>query len=129
MAIGAVFWVTRTTQASLDSISSTDFVLSFAAVAALSFLSGWFASLIPAWFLFGPLLYSQGIENGGPFAPGDTVRILAGKHRGKVARVYEIGQHETVRVDLGDIERKQYSVYFAAYEFVREAPDEPKNAL
>lgn len=61
-------------------MTNWDNIFPFAAVVVLSFLSGWFASIIPGWFIFGPLLYSQGIANGGPFVPGDTVRIIAGKH-------------------------------------------------
>jgi len=115
---------TRMTKASLDSITVSDSALPFAVVVVLSFLSGWFASIIPAWFVFGPMLYSQGIENGGPFVPGDRVRILAGKHRGTIARVYGTGQHETVRVELGEAEKEQYTDFFSAYELVREKADE-----
>ncbi len=94
--------------------------LPLVAVAVLSFLSGWFTSIIPAWFVFGPMLHSQGIENGGPFIPGDRVRILAGIHRGTIARVYGTGQHETVRVEPGEAEKEQYTDFFSAYELVRE---------
>lgn len=56
---------------------------------------------------------------------GDRVRILAGKHRGKVARVNDTGQHDTLRVELGDTEKAQYADFFSAYELVRETADEP----
>jgi hypothetical protein len=125
-AIGAVCMAARMTKASLDLMTVLDYALPFAAVVVLSFLSGWLASIIPAWFVFGPMLYSQGIENGGPFVPGDTVRIIAGKHRGTVARVYRTGQHETVRVELGGAEREQYTDFFSAYELVREEAGVPK---
>jgi hypothetical protein len=67
---------------------------------------------------------SQGIENGGPYVPGDTVRIIAGKHRGTVARVYGTGQHETVRVELGEAAKEQYADFYSTYELVRETADE-----
>ena len=119
----------RITNASLESMTEWDYVFPFAAVVVLSFLSGWFASIIPGWFVFGPLLYSQGIANGGPFVPGDTVRIIAGKHRGTVSKVYGTGQHETVRVELGKAEREQYADFFSAYELVREKATEQTSAL
>ena len=128
-AIAAVCMSMRITKASLDSMTNWDNVFPVAAVVVLSFLSGWFASIIPGWFVFGPLLYSQGIENGGPFVPGDTVRIIAGKHRGTVAKVYGTGQYETVRVELGKVEREQYSDFFSAYELVREKATEHNAAL
>ena len=123
-AISAVCMTMKITKASLDSMTEWDHLFPVAAVVVLSFLSGWFASVIPGWFVFGPLLYTQGIENGGPFVPGDTVRIIAGKHRGTVSRVYGTGQHETVRVELGKDAKEQYADFFSAYELVREKGDE-----
>ncbi len=122
-AIGAVCTTTWMTKPSLTLWTTPNFVLLFAAIVPLSFLSGWFASIIPALFVFGPLAYYQGIDNGGPFVPGDKVQIIAGKHRGKIARVYGTGQHDTVRVDLGETERTQYTDFFSAYELIRETAD------
>jgi hypothetical protein len=125
-AICAVCLAISISKASLDSMTAWENVFSLSLVVVLSFLIGWFAAVIPGWFVFGPLLYSQGIENGGPFVPGDTVRIIAGKYRDTVARVYGKGQHDTVRVELGKTEREQYADYFSAHELVRENRSEQK---
>lgn len=86
---------------------------------AIAFLLGSIASVPVGWVLFGPLLMAQGEENGGPFQPGDHVRIIAGPFRGRVAQVYSSWQHETVRVDLGDEPRRKYQDIFAAYQLLR----------
>lgn len=127
-AIVAVCMAMRMTDISLGSMAAWPNVTALAKVVVLAFLTGWYASIVPAWFVFGPMLYHQGIENGGPFVPGDKVRIIAGKHRGRVARVYDTGQYETVRVELGETEKARYADFFAAYELVREAGGEREAA-
>jgi hypothetical protein len=116
----AVCLAVRMSKVSLDSLTALENVFPVSLVVVLSFLIGWFASVIPGWFVFGPLLYSLGIENGGPFVPGDTVRIIAGKHRDTVTRVDGKGQNDTIRVELGKTEREHYTDYFSAHELVRE---------
>lgn len=105
---------------------STWLLYLFAVVAA--FLTGWFASIIPALFVFGPILYTQGMVNGGPFAPGDKVYIIAGKHRGTISVVYKAWQNETVRVELGAAARESYTDIFAAYQLIR-VTDDARNAF
>ena len=89
----------------------------------IAFLLGWIASVPAAWVLFGPILMAQGEQNGGPFQPGDRVRIIAGPFCGRVAQVDTHWQHETVRVDLGDEPRRKYQDIFAAYQLLREETD------
>jgi hypothetical protein len=47
------------------------------------------------------------------------VKRLAGKHRGRVARVYGNWQCETIRVDLGPEAKEAYADIFAAYQLLR----------
>jgi hypothetical protein len=35
-----------------------------------------------------------------------------------------MGQHETVRVELGEAEKEQYTDFFSAYELVRDKADD-----
>ena len=95
------------------------FVLLAVFVIGIAFLLGWFACIIPAWFLFGPLLYSQGHSNGGPFVPGDRVYIIAGKHRGRFSRVYATCEADILWLDLGDREQAGGTNIFGAYQVLR----------
>ncbi len=121
IAVGAAIW---TMNPGVESLGDLSFALNFVAAVVLAFFVGGFASILPRWFVFGPILYSQGLENGGPFVPGDRVCILAGKHRGKTALVYESWQNETVRVELGGADKAQYTDIFAAYQLIRVPADE-----
>ena len=45
--------------------------------------------------------------NGAPYRDGDVVHILAGSHRGRIVRVYEVWtERGELRVDLGEQEKK-----------------------
>ena len=117
LAAAATTWVI--TEASRGAWGDPWLAARFVGVLGLSAMLGWFASLVPAWLVFGPLLHSQGLANGAPFMPGDEVWILAGKHRGRLTRVYSAWQHDTVRVDLGDEEKAAYTDIFAPYHLLR----------
>lgn len=73
-------------------------------------------------FVLGPIFSSRGFKNGGPFRVGDTVQILNGPYKGKVTQVYQIGQHESVRLRLGEEEEKSFKDIFADVELLRETP-------
>src|SRR5690349_17622785 len=53
---------------------------------------GFFVALLVGWFVLGPLYYIAGARNGGPFKPGDRVRVLARPYRGRVSHVYSSWQ-------------------------------------
>ena len=64
--------------------------------------------------------------NGAPFHRGDRVQILAGKHKGKVVRVYdEWPERKQVRVDLGDQAKRDVEDVFSEVELCRESRTEP----
>lgn len=72
-----------------------DFIKAIAAGAAFGFLCTYF----PLFFL-GRILMKI---NGSPFHVGDMVHIMAGKHKGQIARVYEVWKaRNSVRVELGE---------------------------
>lgn len=95
------------------------YVIMLVVATVLSLIVGFFAVIPTAWVLLGPIHMEQGIANGGPFAPGDLVQIIAGPHRNRVSRVYSTWQHETVRVDLGERAKSEYADIFAAFQLLR----------
>lgn len=119
VAVGFTAW---SINPPLDAFRELSFLWTFLLAMVLSFFAGGFAAIIPAWFVFGPILYAQGLENGGPFVPGDLVQVLAGEHRGRTGRVYRQWQNDTVRVELGETAKARYEDIFSAYELVRATP-------
>jgi hypothetical protein len=74
-------------------------------------------------FILGPIYYEQGLRNGAPYHPGDSVRILVGRHAGQVATVYQIWpERGQVRVDLGEEARERTSDVFGYVAVMRASP-------
>jgi hypothetical protein len=93
----------------------------FAGLLVLAWAVGWFAALIPAWFLLGPLYYGQGLDNGAPYQVGDYIRVLSRRYRGRVVRVYELwAERQQVRVELGEAARERVEDMFSYFEVCRE---------
>lgn len=81
-------------------------LLSFGVV-SLAALLGYFVALLLGWVVFGPLYFARGLKNGAPFHVGDMVRVLVGKHRDRVVRVYQVWEsRDQVRMELSEQERK-----------------------
>jgi hypothetical protein len=101
----------------------------FAGLLALAWCAGWFAALVPGWFVLAPLYFSRGLSNGAPYQVGDCVRVLARRQRGRVARVYEVwGERDQVRVELGEEARARFEDVFSYHEVCRET-ETPNPAL
>jgi hypothetical protein len=116
----AVWWLVRPLPWLLDDWLNP---VLFAGLLVLAWGVGWFAAIIPGWFLLGPLYYSWGLSNGAPYRVGDTVKVLARRQRGRVARVYEVwAERLQVRLDFGEAAREQVEDVFAYFE-VRREPD------
>jgi len=101
------------------------FRVSFLVIAAL--LMGVLLALVVAAFLAGifwpllrPLYKSRALKNGAPFRVGDNVQILVGRHKGRVARVYDDWRDECVRVELGEKEKENFSDIFSDIQLLRE---------
>jgi hypothetical protein len=64
----------------------------------------------PLWHPF----YRLAIKwHGAPFRKGDMVRILRGRHKGKVVRVYQVwDERNEVRVELGEKEKGDFTDVF-----------------
>ena len=88
-------------------------------VVVLSYLIGAGIGSISVFFIFGPILYDQGLQNGGPFQDGDLVQVISGPHRDRVGRIYSGWQHDTHRVELGEDAERNYSDIFADYQLLR----------
>jgi hypothetical protein len=81
---------------------------------------GFLVAVVAAAILLPPLYRLRGVKNGAPYAVGDEVLILAGPHRGQVARVYQVwSEWQGVRVELGDQERDQVTDVFSYVEVCR----------
>ncbi len=79
--------------------------------------------------IIGPIYYVRERVNGGPFRVGDTVYIIAGKHKGKVARVYSQWQHGTVRIELSEEEKEKFKDVFASYSILRVSDSDQENCI
>lgn len=85
----------------------------------LAVIAGFFGALLLGLFVLGPIYSARGEMNGGPFAIGDHVQIIAGPHRGTTTRVYSTWQHDTVRVELGPKVSETFGDIFSASELLR----------
>jgi hypothetical protein len=86
---------------------------------ATSVLS-WMGSLMAAFVLFGSLLDSQEIRNGGPFVVGDRVRIVAGRNAGELGKVTSCGQGRTVGVKIDGNDSDVGGAVYSHYQLLRE---------
>ncbi len=95
------------------------------ALVAGTFLAGIF------WPLLRPLYKARCAKNGAPFQVGDHVRILAGRHKDRVVKVYDTWSGDSVRVDLGENERKDFKDIFDPIQLLREtmAPEPASNSM
>lgn len=115
-------------QPSLEIFTDTSAALGLLSVGALGALLGWQVAILAGWFVLGPIYRDRALKNGAPFQPGDRVRILVGPHRDHVARVYALWQGPSVRVDVGEKEKKNLKDIFAPTELLREPTDEQPSA-
>ena len=109
--------------------------LSFFVIIAL--LLGFLLSLIVAsflamilWPIMQPFFKVRDLKNGAPFRVGDRVRILAGRHKDRVVRVYSEWRHDSVRVELGEREKEKFTDIFSSRQLLREEvePDAAPNS-
>jgi hypothetical protein len=82
----------------------------------LALLVGELLAAVVVCFLYD----ARGCINGGPFQPGDRVRILAGPHRDRVTRVYVWWMCGSLRVELGEEEKASNRDIFTACQLLRE---------
>jgi hypothetical protein len=94
-------------------------LLGLLAVGVISLLLGLLASVLVGWPILGPLYHDRGLKNGGPFREGDRVLILTGPHKGRTVRVYSQWQGDTVRVELGDLEKETCKDIFSPTQLLR----------
>jgi uncharacterized membrane protein YeaQ/YmgE (transglycosylase-associated protein family) len=94
-------------------------ILATIGLGIVGFLAGLFIAAAAGWMVLGPLDYSRGLKNGGPFEVGDEVMVLSHSHRGKIARIYSTWQHDTVRVDLGPEAKESFKDIFGASALLR----------
>jgi hypothetical protein len=72
------------------------------------------------WPLLRPLFEARDVKNGAPFRVGDRVRILAGRHKDRVVRVYSDWKDDSVRVELGEKEKEKFTDIFSSLQLLRE---------
>ena len=112
----------------LDPLSAWWDFVRFAWFVLLALLLGLFLAMFPGWFVIGPLFYGREMKNGGPFKVGDTVQILSGSHKGRIARVYSTWQGNTLRVELGAKEKEEFKDIFSPAQLLRDGSAEPDAA-
>jgi hypothetical protein len=94
----------------------------FAGALVLAWLVGRFVAILVGWFILGPLYFGQALRNGAPFRVGESVRLLAGSHTGRVVRIYDVwAERSQVRVELGELARNRVEDVFSHVEVCREA--------
>lgn len=109
----ALWLLIRALEPSLSALSSPGFllltVLAFAATTVLTLV----LSPIVAVAVFDGKIERQTRRNGGPFAIGDRVVIIPGRHAGRAGRISSYGQSQALRVTLDgeDAEHGSYSHY------------------
>lgn len=105
-----------------EMIKDWQYVLLFLVIVVIAPVLGFFLSLPYAFLVLGPLYWVQERRNGGPFKPGDRVRILVGAHKGMVTTVRKPWQGGRLCVDLGAQAEAEYSDVFAPTQLLRQSP-------
>ena len=82
------------------------------------------------WPILRPFFEARDVKNGAPFRVGDRVRILAGRHKDRVVRVYSDWRYDSVRVELGEKEKEKFTDIFSSLQLLREdvEPDAAPNS-
>lgn len=70
--------------------------------------------------LLRPIYKARCAKNGAPFHVGDHVRILVGRHKDRVVRVYSEWKDDSVRVELGEKEKDKFEDIFDSLQLLRE---------
>ena len=105
----AAMWISSP---SLELLSQRSYLISFIFSILCAVVGGFLATVVLAWPLFGILGTYENERNGAPFQVGDRVHILAGPHKDRVLRIYEIWEERRqVRVELGDEKKKRQEMY------------------
>jgi hypothetical protein len=91
----------------------------------LGVIFGFFVALLLGWPVLGAAYYDRELKNGGPFKVGDRVQVLVGPYRGHVVRIYSLWQCDTVRVELGEKEKADYTDIFGGTKLMKVRDAEP----
>jgi hypothetical protein len=126
--LGFAFAMGRICTSFLDPLAGWGEFVHFAWYVAIALLLGFFLALFPGWFVIGPLYYDRELKNGGPFKVGDTVQILSGPHKNRITQVYATWQGNSLRVELGEKEKKEFTDIFSPAELLREVNAEQDGA-
>lgn len=97
----------------LASVSTS---LAFLGLAAATFAVAAGVALIAGSLLLSPIYLFQASKNGAPFEPGDEVRVLSGRAKGRAAFVYSAWQGNSVRVDLGESAKKKFADIYGSFQ-------------
>ncbi|RPH83246.1 MAG: hypothetical protein EHM77_02110 [Planctomycetaceae bacterium] len=81
-ACGAPLW---SIHPSLNALLDRVVLFRLVVALGLAFATRWSSCVIPAWFVFGPILYAQGLENGAPLVPGDQPMAGPGEPASRLA--------------------------------------------
>jgi len=110
---------------SLELFKDWQYVLLFIFAVVIAPVLGFYLVLPCGFLVLGPLYRVQERRNGGPFKPGDRVRILVGAHRGKSgivqADLQQYGLRVTLASDDGNITKsKATELLYSPTQLLRE---------
>lgn len=123
--LGSLFVVIDACEPTLALFSDVRALLSFAAAVVIAPLLGYFLALFVGCIVLPPVYELRERLNGGPFKPGDTVRILVGPYAGRITQVESSWQGRAYRVNLGPEERESFKDVLEAANLRRERSAEP----
>lgn len=114
-----VFWLAMGRAYFPPTFASVGAFAIYAAGAIASLFAILLGALIFSMLLVTPIYWFRAARNGAPFHPGDEVRILTGRERGRVVRVYSNAQGNSVRVDLGEDAKARFKDIYGAHQVMR----------
>ncbi len=122
----------------LEPLSQMWNLLRLAFWIVISLVLGFLLAILVCVFLaeiLQPFIRIRERKNGAPFREGDIVRILSGRHRDRVVRIYDSSWYgngvvrAAMRVDLGEKEREEFKDVFEPWKLFRvgDAPPPPES--
>jgi len=129
LVVSLTVFITFSTSNLIDTaFNNWQSVLRLGAIFFLAAIVGILIAFLLSWLLITPFYSNRIKENGGPFQVGDVVEILVKPHRGRIVSVYSLAQGYSVRLDLGQKAKADFSDIFAGTKLLlRARPDQPKS--
>ncbi len=116
--LGVAWVVLRSAEIAPGTIVNWPAALWAVVVAIVSWMAGVLGAALVGWLVLGPIYYGRTIANGGPFQIGDTVQVISGPFKDRVARVYDSWRENAVCVELGEEAKAAYRDVFGGHQLL-----------